>query len=75
MSLIAKEIYQKAFDTYPSTLKFGPECCKTKMMCNKAVNTSPFLYLNSVPNFYKMCNTAVSENPHMLKYCLYKYKT
>ena len=35
----------KAFNTYPSTIKFVPECFMTQEMCDKAVNSCFFLYL------------------------------
>ena len=34
----------KTVDTYPSTIKFVPECLMTQEMCDKAVNRC-FLYL------------------------------
>ena len=37
----------KAVDTYPSTIKFVPECHKTQEMCNNAVNRC-FLVFNSI---------------------------
>ena len=36
-------MFDKAVDTYPSAIKFIPECRKTQEMCNKAVNRF-FLY-------------------------------
>ena len=32
----------KAVDTYPSTIKYFPECYMTKEMCDKAANTYIF---------------------------------
>ena len=29
----------KAVNTYPSTTRFVPDCCKTQEMCDKTVNT------------------------------------
>ena len=46
-------------------------------MCYKAVTTCPFVF-DSIPDRYKtqeMVNNVGSEDPYMLKYCLYKYKT
>ena len=39
-----KKMCDKAVSTYPSTIKFVPECFMTQEMCNKAVNRY-FLYL------------------------------
>ena len=36
-------MFDKAVNTYPSTVKFVPECFMTQEMCNKAVNKC-FLY-------------------------------
>ena len=33
----------KAADTYPSTVKFVPECFMTQKMCNKTVNRCYFV--------------------------------
>ena len=48
----------KAVDTYPSTIKFVPECFVTQGMCDKAVNKCFFVF-DSISNQYKtqeMCN-------------------
>ena len=34
----------KAVSTYPSTIKFVPECVMTQKMCDKAVNSSFFVF-------------------------------
>ena len=34
----------KAVSTYPSTIKFVPECIMTKEMCNKEVSRCFFLF-------------------------------
>ena len=39
----------KAVDTHSFTIKFVPESFKTQEMCNKAVNTGPFVF-HSVPD-------------------------
>ena len=42
----------KAVYTYPSTIKFAPECFMTQEMCNKAVDSYLFP-LDSIPDWYK----------------------
>ena len=43
-SIRLKTMCNKAVDTYPSTIKFVPECYKAQEMCHEAVNRC-FLYL------------------------------
>ena len=43
---------EKAVDSYPSTIKFVPECIMTQEMCNKAANRYYFVF-NSIPDRYK----------------------
>ena len=46
-------------------------------MCGKAVDTCPFAF-GSVPDWDKtqeICDTVVFEEPFVVKYCLYRYKT
>ena len=37
---LTQKICDKAVNTYPSTIKFVPECFMTQEMCDKAVNRS-----------------------------------
>ena len=39
----------KAVDTYPSAIKFVPECFMTEEMCDKAVNKYFFVF-HSIPD-------------------------
>ena len=39
----------KAVGAYPSAIQFVPECYKTHRMCDKAVDTFPFVF-DSVPD-------------------------
>ena len=51
----------KAVDTYPSTIKFVPECYKTQEMCHRTVHRCIFV-IDSLPDKYKtpeICNLAV----------------
>ena len=43
---------EKAVDSYPSTIKFVPECIMTQEMCDKAANRYYFVF-NSIPDRYK----------------------
>ena len=57
----------KTVNTYPSTIKFVPECFMIQEMCNKAVNRC-FIVSDSIPDQYdlyktqEMCDRVVSEN-------------
>ena len=67
----------KAVSTYPSTIKFVPECFMTQEMFDKAVNRCFFVF-NSIPDQYKtqeMCDTIVSEDPFLIVHYPDKYKT
>ena len=67
----------KAVDTYPSTIKFVPECCKTQEMCNRAAYRCFFVF-HSIHDKYKsqeICNLPVSLYPPFMVYCPYKYIT
>ena len=64
-------------DTYPSTIKFVPECHKIQEMYNKAVNRCFFVF-NSISYQYKtqeMCDSVLSEDPFLIVYFLDKYIT
>ena len=55
----------KADSTYPSTIKFVPECVMSQEMYDKAVNRCFFLFY-SIPNQYKIqetCDRLVSDDP------------
>ena len=45
-------MYDKPVNTYPSTIKFVPECLMTQEMCDKAVNSCFFIF-DSISNQYK----------------------
>ena len=45
-------MYDKPVKTYPSTIKFVPECLMTQVMCDKAVNSCFFIF-DSISNQYK----------------------
>ena len=62
----------KAINTYPSTIKFVPECLMTQEMCDKAVNRC-FLYLIWYKS-HEMCDRGVSEDYFSIVYCPDKYK-
>ena len=67
----------KTVSTYPSTIKFVPECFKTQEMCNKAVNRCFFVF-NSIPDqqkTQKICDRVVSEDPFLKMYVPDQYKT
>ena len=58
-------------------MQFGPEFYKTEEMCQKAVDTCPFVF-HSVSDQYitqEICDKVVSREPFMLKYCLDRHKT
>ena len=58
----------KAVYTYPSTIKFAPECFMTQEMCNKAVDSYLFP-LDSIPDWYKtweMFDRAVSDDAFLI---------
>ena len=65
-SIRLKKRYDKAVNTYPSTIKLLPEYCKTPKMSDKAVNRRFFvLVCGSFPDWYKtqeMCHRVVSED-------------
>ena len=63
----------KVVNTFSSTIKFVPECCKTQEMRDVVADTCPFLF-NTIPDSQGMCSKVVSENSFMLKYCLDRYK-
>ena len=77
----------KAVGTYPSAIQSDPECYKTHEMCDKAIDTCPYvlisLYFDTVPlisfpDWYvtqEICDKVVSEEPCTLKFCFDKYKT
>ena len=67
----------EAVDTYPSTIKFVPECFMTQEMCDKAVNRWFFVF-DFIPDWCKtqeMCDRVVSEDPSLIVYCPDKYIT
>ena len=69
--------YYQAVNTYPSTIKFVPECFMTQEMCNKAVNGCFFVF-DSIPDQYKtqeICDSVVSQDPFFIVYCPNKCKT
>ena len=60
-------MWDKAVDTYPSTIKFVPECFMTQEMGDKAVNRYYFVF-NSIYDRYKsqkICDKDVSEDPFL----------
>ena len=62
---------------YPHALKYAPDCYMTQGMCEKAVDTSPFM-LYYTPNCYKtqeMGEKTVSKEHFTLKYCLNRCET
>ena len=64
-------------DNYAHAQGFVPDSYKTQKMCDKAVNTCPFIF-DSVSDCYKtqeMSNKVISEEPFKLKYYYDKYKT
>ena len=51
-------MHDKAADTFPSTIKFVPECWKTKELCHRTVHRWFFVF-DSIPDKYKtqeICN-------------------
>ena len=58
-------MYDKAVDTYPSTMKFVPECYKTEGTCHRATHRCIFVFFvfDSIPDKYKtqeICSLAIS---------------
>ena len=75
MKIFLKISHHKAFDTYPSTIKFVPECYKTQEICHTAVHRCFFVF-GFIPDKYKIqdiCNLAVSLYFPFIVYCPYKY--
>ena len=70
------KVCDKAVDTYPSTIKFVPECFMTQEMWDKAVGRC-FLYLILflISIKLKKCDRVVSGDPFVILYCTDKYKT
>ena len=63
----------KVVNSYPSTIKFVPECIQK--MCDKAVNKC-FFKFDSNPDQNKtqeICGTVVSDDPFLIVYCPDKY--
>ena len=63
-----KQICNKAVYTYPSTIKFAPECFVTQEMCNEAADNYLFL-LDSIPDWYKtreICDRAVFDDAFLI---------
>ena len=56
----------KAVDTFPSTIKFVPECFLTQEICDKAAD-SYFCLFESIHD------RAVSEDPFLIVYCPNRY--
>ena len=72
-----QKIYDKAVDSYPSTIKFVPKCYKTKEMCHRPVNRCIFVF-DFTPDKYKtrkICNLALSLYFPFIVYCSYQYIT
>ena len=40
----AQKMFDKAVDTFPSTIEFVPECYKTQELCHRAVYRSFFVF-------------------------------
>ena len=64
----------KAVGTYPTTIKFVPECFMTQEMCDKSANIC-FLVFNSIPDRYKtqkMCGRVcpMEQNVSIPPYCI-----
>ena len=73
---MTQKMCDKAWNTYPSTIKFVSECFMTQEMCNKAVNICFFVFV-SISNQYKteeMCHSVISEGPFLITYCPDKSK-
>ena len=67
----------KVVNTYPSGIKFVPECFMTQKICDKAVNKYFFVF-DSIPDHYKNREigvTVFSEDHSLIVYCPDKYKT
>ena len=67
----------KAVKTYPSAIKFVPECFVTQKLCDETVNRCFFVF-DSIADQYKtqkMIDTVVSEDPCLIVYCPDKYET
>ena len=63
----------KVVNTFPSTIKFVTECCKTQEMRDVVADTCRFVF-NTIPDSQGMCSKVVSEDSFMLKYCLDRNK-
>ena len=65
----------KTFNTYPSTIKFVPECFRTQEVCDELVNRY-FLYLILflISIKPKKCVSVVSEDPFLIVNFPDKYK-
>ena len=66
----------KAVSTYPSTIKFIPECFTTQKICHKVVNICFFVF-DCIPDQYKtqeMCDTVASEDPSLIVHYPDKYE-
>ena len=66
----------KAANSYPSTIKFVPECYKTQETWDKAVDTCTFLF-NFAPEWYKTRETyhkVTSKGSFILTCCLGRYE-
>ena len=73
---MTQKMCDKAFDNYPSTIKYVPEYYKTHELF-KAVHRCYFVF-DSIPDQYKtreMCDFAVSLFPFLTVYCPNKQKT
>ena len=67
----------KAVKSYPSAIKFVPECFVTQKLCGEAVNRCFFVF-DSIADqckTQKMIDTVVSEDPCLIVYCPDKYET
>ena len=70
-------MYDKAVNTYPSTIKSVPECFMTQKMHDKVVIRCFFVF-DSISDQYKtqeICATFVSEDRSLIICCSDKYKT
>ena len=67
MKIFLKISHHKAFDTYPSTIKFVPECYKTQEICRTAVQRCFFVF-GFIPDKYK-----IQDNFPFIVYFPYEY--
>ena len=60
---MTQKMCDKVVDTYPSTIKFVPECFRTQEMSDKLVNILSFVFDSTTKGF-------VSEYPLLIVCCL-----